>query len=313
MLFGNPMSMSIRHGRQRGAPIPMPMNTSPVAVIGSTGFVGSSVVRILESEGIAIIPISTRECNLLDKEAVQGLEQLLPQGASVVFCSAITRVVRDSYETMLQNIQMVQTFATVARRRRVSNVIYMSTTDVYGYMPPVPITEATVASPENYYGLSKLAGELLLQIDGGLGCPVSILRLSGIYGTGDGERSIVGRLTERMCRDGVVTIFGDGRVRRDYVEVGGVTDLVATLLRKPYHGTMNVATGTSISIGELVQLIAQHAGLSPGIKYAPAEPLRAGDQVFDITRLRQYAHNLRMKPIHEGVVGYLEATLKALR
>lgn len=283
----------------------MATHPSPVVVIGHTGFVGSAIARSLTSAGTPLIPLSSRECNLLHPHASHALQALLPEGGRVVFCSAITRTVRDSYDTMLENIRMVYAFVQAARSRNLTNLIYLSTTDVYGHSPPVPITEVTPAVPDSYYGIAKLAAERLLCVDGGVECPVSVLRLPGVYGPGDGDRSVVGRLVGQLRRDGAVTIYGNGCVRRDYVAVGDVCAVVQTLLEQPYDGTLNLASGRSITIEELVRLIAREVRLAPSIRSAPAEPHRAGDQVFDVALLRKRVPGLRLTPIEEGLVGYL--------
>lgn len=283
----------------------MASHAAPVVVIGHTGFVGSAIARSLASAGVPLIPLSSRECNLLHQDAPRVLQALMPEGAQVVFCSGIIRTVRDTYDTMLENIRMVHAFAHAARTCRLASLVYLSTTDVYGHFPPVPITELTPVEPDSYYGIAKLAGERLLRLGGGIGCPVSVLRLPGVYGPGDGDRSVVGRLVGQLRRDGAVTIYGNGRVRRDYVAVGDVCAVVGALLGQPFDGTLNLASGRSVTIEELVHLIAREVRLAPSIRSAPAEPHRAGDQVFDVTLLRKCVPSLRLTPIEEGLAGYL--------
>lgn len=279
---------------------------APVVVIGHTGFIGAAIARTLTAGGVSVIAVSSKECNLVGSTAALELEALLPEKGRAVFCSAITRLVRDSYETMLSNIQMVNAFWTAARRRNLSHVIYLSTADVYGHRPPLPITETTLPSPETHYALSKLAGECLVRKIGRRDCPVTILRLPGIYGVGSDKHSAVGRLAHQICQDRSVTIFGDGQVRRDYVDVGDVCAVVEMLLQQPYDGILNLATGASISILELVHLIALHVRQNPVIRYAPPEPNRAGDQIFDTSALVGALPTLTLTPIEVGIARYLE-------
>lgn len=276
-----------------------------MVVLGHTGFVGGALLRGLKARGLPVSGASSRECNLLEPGQARAFLFALPEGARVVLCSGILRVVRDSYETMLQNVQMVESFADAARGRPLGGIIFLSTADVYGYAPPVPITEETRTAPENYYGLSKMIGEHLLRVNGGLGCPVTVLRLPGIYGPGDGGRSVVGRLLGDMRRSGSVTVHGNGGIRRDYVHVEDVCAVAFSLLESPHDGMLNVATGVSYSILEIVRLLAQYAGLSPEIRRAPRNPQTAGDLVFDVSALRRRVPRVRLRPLEEGLVGYL--------
>jgi len=274
-----------------------------VAVIGHTGFVGTAIRTHLENRSMTVIPLASRDCNLLETSAPDRLREMIPAGSSVIFCSAITRVLRDDFETLQQNLRMAESLVRSAVGGRYAQVIYLSSTDVYGHHPPTPIRETTPPAPENYYGLAKLVGEHLLRLSGGPGCSVSVLRLPGMYGPGDGDRSVIGRLAGAMRR-GSVTIHGTGEVLRDYVHVDDVCALVEHLLLHPVDGVFNVATGRSLSIKELVRRLAQELRLTPRIDHAGPEPNRAEDQVFDISYLRASFPDLSISPLDEGLSKY---------
>lgn len=278
-------------------------NNIAVGVLGK-GFIGSAITRALFEDNIEVHAVSSRECNLLESAQVEAFLRNLPQGSRIVFCAAISRIVEDSYDAFLRNIQMVQNFVSAAARGHLGGVVYLSSVDVYGRCPTLPITERTLPAPASYYGLSKLACEFLLRRPGALDCPLTILRLPGIYGPGDRGRSVVGRFLNQMEAKGHATIYGDGSVLRDFVEVGDVCQVIRCALAKPFDGVLNVATGTSLPIREVVETLAEVGRPSPTIAYESEDVNAAGDLVFDVGALHAILSPGQLKSLREGAASY---------
>lgn len=278
-----------------------------VVVLGHTGFLGGSIRNFLDLHGFAVFAPSSKECNLLEPSKVAAYFSALPGPFRIVLCAGITRSVEDSFESMLKNSHMVHNLLAQVSPERLAGVTYLSSTDVYGYTPPLPITEQSPLSPATFYGISKLCGELLLRRPGQSGCPVTILRLPGVYGPGDGYHSIVGSFYNRIVREGRVTILGDGYVRRDYVEIGDVCEIICRLLKVPWEGVLNVATGVSFTIRELIDRIAEAARLKLLVDYAPLTRATPGDLVFDISKLKSVLPGISFKTLDEGIQGYMSA------
>ena len=276
-----------------------------VLVLGQGGFLGSSIWNFLRLRGLAVWAPSSKECNLLEPSQVAAYFSTLPGPLPIVLCAGITRSVEDSFESMLKNTRMVNNLLAHVSPDRLAGVIYLSSTDVYGYAPPLPITEQTPLSPATFYGISKLCGEILLRRRGKLACPVTVLRLPGVYGPGDGYRSVVGQFYEQILGQGRVTIFGDGSVRRDYVAVGDVCEAVYHLLKASWDGVLNVATGVSFRIRDVVNLIAEVAGLRAPIDYASSTGDTAGDLVFDVSKLKSVLRGVSFKTLDAGITSYI--------
>lgn len=151
-------------------------------------------------------------CNLLDAAEVERFLCGFADGVRVVFCAVINRLNDNSYHALVRNIQMAHNFAAAATRGKLGGVIFLSSVDVYGRTPELPITERTVTAPANFYGIAKLTSELLLRRPGALNCPLTVLRLPGVYGPGDGGRSVVGRFLTRLRVEGRVRSGEAGRV-----------------------------------------------------------------------------------------------------
>lgn len=256
----------------------------PVVVLGSTGTIGASLCSYLGRDGIPFLAVPRSRCDLLDAQATRQLVRDLPPGCTVVFTAVINRWKDDSFQALAGNLAMVEHFAEPARGR-IGSLIYLSSVDVYGRSPALPIHEGTRPEPESYYAIAKYAAERLLLRALAPHCPVTLLRLPGVYGKDGGERSILGSFLKKVLYGEPITVLGDGSVLRDFVFVDDVCDLILRLARAPRPGTLNVATGTSLPLLEVLATLGRVLGKQPILQFAPPSGASAGDLVFDVAGL----------------------------
>jgi UDP-glucose 4-epimerase len=282
-----------------------------VIVFGASGFIGSHICKYLERiPGLDVAGYSSVDCNLLDRYRVAEVLTFCSSEVSVVICSAISRLVEDSWEAMLKNITMTHNFASSIPDSGLRSIIFLSSTDVYG-MPPVslPINEETMPRPNRYYALSKLISEAILQFKPTCTCPVTILRLPGIYGAGDGAKSILSKFVKKLLQHEEIEISGDGTTRRDYVEVGDLCQVIDHFLQKPFPGLVNIAIGKSTAIKDIIALIAAVVGITPSIRFSPGTDDRSHDLVFDTSRLKSLCPDLKFKDLEQGIKEYVSHLL----
>lgn len=281
-------------------------HSATTVILGRTGFLGGAVYEFLARKGLKILAPSSAECNLLDGQKVTSYFSKILGPWQIIFCAGITRSREDSFEAMLKNVQMIHHLTRLASSGRVAGVVYLGSTDVYGRAPNLPITEQNAVEPAGPYGIGKFCGESLLRSASQERFPLAILRLPGVYGPGDHCRSVIGRFYEQIATGGRVTIFGDGSVRRDYVEVSDVCGAVCNLLGTGWDGVLNLATGFSVAIRDLVGLIAQALGVAARVEYLPSSGAEAaGDLVFDVSKLQSVLPGLQLKALQEGIARYI--------
>lgn len=278
-----------------------------VVVLGSTGFIGGRLCGWLGSAGYRVVGWSSRDCDLTDALTVKQKLSGLAPGTHVIMCATVNRNVEDSYRAMGRNLLMAENLVDGAPRGRLGGLVFLSTVDVYGHQPVCPITEATAPRPMNYYGIGKLASEHLLRRPGAIDCPVTVLRLPGVYGPGDRQRSIVGAFLKRIVEGETITLYGDGGVLRDYVEVDDVCRIVADLLKAPQNRLLNLAKGESLSLRAVIDRLAAAAGREPHLTMLDPAGNAAGDLVFDNANLREAVPGLTFVDLEDGARRYLQA------
>lgn len=127
--------------------------------------------------------------------------------------------------------------------RQSAHIIYTSSAAVYGNsIVPHNENEATIAP--TIYGRSKLIGE---QIISQASKHRTILRLSNVYGNGDGNGAI------DIFKRGGNKIYGDGSDVRDYVPVGVVAEAIKRIVLHPSHydcDIYNISSNTPMTTNE---------------------------------------------------------------
>ncbi|MBI2144014.1 NAD(P)-dependent oxidoreductase [Candidatus Woesearchaeota archaeon] len=264
-----------------------------VFILGSSGFIGSWLLKRFSSGSLyRAVGCSSADCDLLSPDSVRkALSSVAPDDVMVVL-SCITRLKENSHASLVKNVRMACNLAGFLEAHPVSQLIYFSTVDVYGLIPEgMVISESLQPNPDDYYALSKLAGEFILKraLSGSQAAFLS-LRLSGVYGPGDGGKSTVGALLSSLARTGKIKVFGDGRDTRDFVFVDDACKLVEDAIRHKTSGVVNVATGKSRSIAEIANLVLSLAGRGFAVEFLPP-PAGAGKRQrcmeFDISMFRR--------------------------
>jgi nucleoside-diphosphate-sugar epimerase len=278
---------------------------APVAVLGSRSFIGARLMARLVGAGKPATGYSSDDCDLTDAQAVAGLVASFQPGTRVAFLATVNRQRDNSFEALEKNLHMAENLGQAAARAKLDGVVFFSSADVYGPAPALPITEATPPGPAHHYGVGKLACEHLLRVLLPQDCPLTVLRPPGVYGPGDSGRSVVGGFAARMRAGLPVSLYGSGKVLRDYVHVDDACAVAEAFLEKPLSGTFNLATGISLSIREIAHITAEALGLPLAAEVVLAvDP--GHDLVFNTAALRRALPDVAFRNLFTGVRSYLE-------
>jgi nucleoside-diphosphate-sugar epimerase len=256
----------------------------PLVVLGHTSFIGGALHKSIAGEGLSVFGASSKECNLLDKSSIAGFFRRIPQESVVAFCSVINRKRCTAISSLIDNLSMVGNLIDVIAQREIAGLVYLSSVDVYGTSPALPITEQTAVAPRGYYAMAKYCAERLLQ-EATLKYPFTILRLPGVYGAGDEGHSIVAGFVKKLLNGEPLRLTCQGRTRRDYIDVRDVVRLVRTCAEKPQPGLFNVATGHSLSLKDIAGVLRSQLQSKSEIVLTDEKSEGAGDLEFDVSKL----------------------------
>ncbi|MCI6086720.1 MAG: NAD-dependent epimerase/dehydratase family protein [Selenomonas sp.] len=268
-----------------------------VLITGGAGFIGSHLVRLLQSKGedVAVVdnfstglrenlPDGTAiyECDVTSPELANVFEAVRPD--AVVHLAGQTTVhvsMADPGLDAAQNVIGSVHVLEQARQCGGKRVIFASTAASYGDVAEdhLPIDEFEPLAPLSFYGLSKVTVERYLDLyHKAYGLDYVVLRFANVYGErqGDGgEGGVISIFTKRVAQDEPITIFGDGKQTRDFVYAGDIARGIDAALRTHHaNRAYNLSTQTETSLKELVAVLAKVSGKRIVPRY---EDARTGD------------------------------------
>jgi UDP-glucose 4-epimerase len=279
-----------------------------VLIIGKNSYVGEFLCQHFSARGAAVVAVGSSDCNFLDSPSVCELSKSFGgKPFTIIFLAVVNKDVDNSYSAFLNNVQMAWNFVSAARDASVESVIYFSSVDVYGRAPKLPMSEATALNPDTWYGLSKSTSEWIVREELGSKFPTCILRIPGIFGCSRKDRSVIGRLVATIQKEEKACIHGDGKLLRDYVFAPDLCRVVERLVTRKASGTFNVATGTSVSLLQILGAIREALGTDFEVVHLPANEERSFDMRYDISRLSAAIGEFNFSPLSVGIRSYLNS------
>jgi UDP-glucose 4-epimerase len=139
------------------------------------------------------------------------------------------------------------------------------------------MTEATIARPEDPYGIAKFAVEQDLKCAHEMfGLDYVIFRPHNVYGErqniGDKYRNVVGIFMNQILQGKPMTIFGDGTQTRAFSYIGDAAPIIAEAIDVPAarNQIFNIGADEPYSVTDLAFAIARSMGVASQIDYVPA-------------------------------------------
>lgn len=270
-------------------------------VTGGAGFIGSHLVDRLFRQGHEVTVIDNLSSGRLEfvghyfsddrfsfiKQDISG-ERLIKglKGADTVYHLAANPDVRlgaeDTGVHLRQNVLATYNVLESMRAYGVRNIVFTSTSTVYGEASVVPTPEDYgPLMPISLYGASKLACEALISsYCHTFGMASWIYRFANIVG----ERSTHGVIYDfamKLAKDPTrLTIFGNGRQTKSYLLVD---DCVEAMMYAAWHGQgpvniYNIGSEDRIDVAGIARIVVEEMGLS-GVKleYTGGDRGWAGD------------------------------------
>jgi nucleoside-diphosphate-sugar epimerase len=277
-----------------------------ILVVGKNSYIGDFLVRHLSAQGARVSAVGSSDCNFLDSDAVHQLFQRFDgEPFTILFLAVVNKTADNSYAAFRDNVQIAWNLVSGARNEKVESLIYFSSVDVYGRSPRLPMNETTPLDPDTWYGLAKAASEWIVREELGSKCPTCILRLPGIFGRAPNDRSIIGRFVSTIRQERKVYLRGDGEILRDYVFAPDLCRAVERLVARKVSGTINLATGQSLSLRQILESIREVFGINFEVVHLPADAERSFDMRYDTAKLCAALGEFDFSPLSAGIRSYL--------
>ncbi len=276
-----------------------------IYVAGHRGLVGSAVMRRLEGEGFRNLLTAGRdELDLRDQAAVdRWFDTHRPEYVYLVAgtVGGIWANSRRPAEFIYDNLMIHATVVHAAWRTGVKKLLYLGSSCIYPREAAQPMAEEALLTgalePTNeFYAIAKIAGIKLCQAyRRQYGCDFISAMPTNLYGPGDNFDLESSHVLPAMIRkfyaaktrgDDVVTLWGTGAPRREFLHADDLADACLFLMRE-YGGDehVNVGTGEDLSIRSLAELVRNVVAPGLPIEWDATKPDGSPRKLLDVSRL----------------------------
>jgi len=273
-----------------------------ILISGASGFIGSSLARVLSQidctliccsrdiEKLEIIPsakahIVNRQIDirtpLVWEEVIEGVDAVFHFAAQTSSKFANDNPCLD----MDINLVSIARFIETCQNKKIRpDIIFPGTVTQVGFTETWPIDEMIQDVPISVYDINKLASEKYVCYYGTqLGGRGVTLRLANVYGpgtkTGRPDRGILNMMVMRALKGKSLTLYGDGNYVRDYVFIDDVVTafLMAGAALSVTNGRYYVlGSGVGHTINEMAEIVktmvAKITGKNVDIQNVPPPP-----------------------------------------
>ena len=229
-------------------------------VTGASGFIGVPLVRALEADH-EIKALRRADGDIAVPETLARIGKV-----DHVFHLAGRSFVPDSWRdpTGFVNTNVAGTTAVLDFCKQAGASITFVSAYVYGQPDHLPIDETHPVRPNNPYAMSKYLAEQVCGFYASqFGVRVTIVRPFNIYGPRQADHFLIPTVVRQLKQGGPIRVL-DLAPRRDYLYVDDLVNLLVRTLSPAEAGAtvVNAGSGSSISVGELVDTLQSVAGTS---------------------------------------------------
>jgi GDP-4-dehydro-6-deoxy-D-mannose reductase len=249
-----------------------------VLITGASGFAGGYLARACMAAGDQVFGISRsgsipagcgepRAVDLRDRDLVDdAIRWAQPEVVyHLAAQSSVGRSWEDPAETVQGNVASdVNVLEAVRRDAPDARMVWVSSCQVYGTPAVLPVDENAQIKPDNPYGVSKAAGDMLAAVYADAnGLDLVCARPFNHAGPGQRPAFILSSLAHQAAQarlagaTSIRVVTGNPQTRRDFTDVRDVVRAYRLLADLHGRGVYNVSSARSIAAAEQVALLAE--------------------------------------------------------
>lgn len=274
-----------------------------VLVTGSGGVLGTALLQVLQERGADRVYAPRRgELDLLDQRAV--LDAWAEFAPTLVFhlagwVAGVQGNVRFAGQAFFENSQINLNVIEASRRAGTRKLVAAGTTAIYSDQVSLPMKEDDLwlGAPhgtEAAYGHAKRA--MLAQLQAykqQYGLDYGYMICTNLFGPNDRfdevnghvVPSLITRFHHAVAIDSPeIVVWGDGTPTRDFLYAADAARAF-TLVAESGSGAYNTATGSTVTIRQLVEVIRDISGFRGAVAWNTTKPKGQQERSYDTRRL----------------------------
>jgi GDP-L-fucose synthase len=304
-----------------------------IFVAGHNGMVGSAFMRGLERRGYPrVITADRARLDLRDAAAVRAFLEAERPDVVIGAAARVGGIYANSTfpaEFIYDNLASALHLTHESYRAGVRRLVFLGSSCIYPRLAPQPIPESALLSgplePSNEaYAVAKIAGLKLCQhYRAQYGVTYHSVMPTNLYGPGDHYDllnshvlpALLRKMHEaRVAGEAVVTIWGSGTPRREFMHVDDCADAILHLLELDNPPDLvNIGTGSDVTIRELAETVRRVSGFGGELVFDTSKPDGTPRKLCDTSLLRSlgWAPSISLEDGLRSTYDDLLAKLKA--
>jgi len=305
-----------------------------VLITGAAGFIGSHLSERLLSEGRTVVGVDNfdefydpqiKRSNIAgcleneNFELVEGdirdrdaMDEIVGKDIDIIVHLAARAGVRPSIAQPLLytdvNVNGTTVLLETAKKHKVDNFIFASSSSVYGNNEKVPFSEEdNVDFPISPYAATKKAGELICHTYHHLyGISVTCLRFFTVYGPRQRPDLAIHKFAGLIEQGKTISIYGDGTMSRDFTYIDDIIDgAVAAMEKCAGFNIYNLGESRPITVNDLVAEIEKALGKKAVKEHVTPQPGDVERTYADVTKaVSELGYNPKTK-IEDGLAKFV--------
>jgi len=294
-----------------------------ILVAGSSGLVGSAVVRALSKTSHQVVAVNSKVVDLTDRAATfEYLAESKPDAVidAAAMVGGIGANNAKPVEFLSRNVQIQTNLMDAAHKAEVDRFVFLGSSCIYPREAPQPIVEESLLtgpleSTNSAYAIAKIAGiELIRSYRREYKHRWISLMPTNLYGAGDNFDLASSHVLPALVRkfheatangSSEVVIWGTGSPRREFLHVDDLAQAVLiSLERYDDDRILNVGTGVDVTIKELAAIIGSVTGFQGEIVWDSSKPDGTPRKVLDVSRILKLGWSPKIS-LRDGIISTL--------
>jgi UDP-glucose 4-epimerase len=239
--------------------------TTPLTwIIGQGGLLGSALLRQGNADVFQATPIPWSDHTATQLALQRNVQEFKNHANTrpwrITWAAGHATVSSSAHQTQ-QEVIYLNTVTEALKAHAPSGpghfLLTSSAGGVYAGSDDPPFTSNSTPNPLTAYGRAKLEQEAIARQTLADTCPVTIARVSNLYGPGQRLDKLQG-VTSRLCLAAIthdpINLFVPLSTVRDYIDVDDAATILGIWANTPGDRTVLVASGIGTSLGQLLRI-----------------------------------------------------------
>ena len=275
-------------------------------ILGKTGMVGSSILRIASKKYLNILSPSRKELDLFDKKTVQAYFRKQKPDIIILAAARVGGIyANDSYSAdfIYENILIQTNVISSAHEEQIKKLVFLASSCIYPKQSKQPIKEEYLLSGKleetnESYAVAKISGIKMIeafrrQYNDNF---ISVMP-TNIYGINDNFHNMNSHVVPALIskfynavigKKDKVVLWGTGKAKRDLLYVDDLADAVLYIVN--YYNKkelINIGSGEEISIKLLAKKISNIFNYKGKIIFDDKYPDGTLRKLLDISKINK--------------------------